>query len=263
MGGLVRGYKQHLTVPHPGWQRTDPLDRGLVGEWRFDPATGLVVPDYSGYGLHSSAVTGAPPPTWVGTRYGPGLQCVAANSQSVTIDDAPVLNLTTLTVEWFGLIGNGIVNTGLISKRGAVIDWTLHLRHNSTIRASTVGGFITTAGTWSDGDFHHVVVVFNGANSFIYVDGNEEVSGNAGAITPTADPVAIGRVANAQYLEGVLLLARIYNRVPSAAEAQARYELCLKRNQAMTHVWMIPWGMVTAVPRIPRIPAAYNTLAIY
>ena len=64
--GLIRGLRKHLTSPHIGVGPTNPLDRGLVGKWRFNPASGLVLPDYSGYG-NRGTVTGA---TWVTTERG-------------------------------------------------------------------------------------------------------------------------------------------------------------------------------------------------
>ena len=75
---LTRGLVRHTRPPSPHFARTDPLDRGLVGEWRFDRDTGLVVPDYSG-----NANTGEITPGnggWVSTEYGPAYKFDGAAS---------------------------------------------------------------------------------------------------------------------------------------------------------------------------------------
>ncbi|MHC4338511.1 MAG: LamG-like jellyroll fold domain-containing protein, partial [Planctomycetota bacterium] len=45
--------------------RHDPLDRGLIGEWRFDHDAGNVLPDFSGYKNHGTIV----PRIVAGTNY--------------------------------------------------------------------------------------------------------------------------------------------------------------------------------------------------
>lgn len=270
-GGLVRGYKKHLTVPHPGWQRTDPLDRGLVAEWRFDPATGLVLPDYSGYGYHGTVV-GA---DWISTEYGPALNFVDANVDYVNTNhqrfggtglfcDAS----ETFTFEMFAKVPvdpNGYLigkhsganghTFGFNITEAATRSPRIYLRNLST---STSAGI-------DDDQWHLHTVTWDGSTARYYLDEDFFMNLNVGANAESAVPLIIGAQNNVGLnpIDATVASVRIQDRALAAAEVSERYEICLKRAQAMTHVWMIPQGMVTVIPRIPRHPAAYNTLAIY
>lgn len=251
-GGLVRGYTRHLTPVSPGAARTDPLDRGLVGEWRFDPMSGLILPDYSGYGSDCTVETDC---SWVTDRYGPALHIPAAGYARTTAVNH--LNVTeAISVECFFRHIVAVSYVYLVHRHGSIC-WQLGMNKNNN---HTVGWRINTTGVvtvnsaavtdvWSG--WHHTVATYNRVNTVCYLDG---IAG-----TPTAetnalntDPVALTIGATnvgSNNMNGRIALVRIYNRALSAAEVRARYEICLKRAQPMTGVWMMPWGRAPAVAR--------------
>ena len=266
--GLVRGWTKHLVPPSPHFARTDPLDRGLVAEWRFDPVTGLMLPDYSGHGNRGSI---NPTANWINTRYGPALEATAANASFVTVPSSDELSLTEFTLEIF-MAWSELATAYVYAKdNGAGTENYYMYWHLGTTKY--VFGFRGSLG-WRDheyvktptlGDFYHIAITYDLARIKFYED-SVAVTDDAETDTPVtgAGILFMGSSAvSTLRVGGDIAIFRIYNRALTAAEVQARYQKCLKRGQAMASVWMIPWGMVTAIPRIPRIPAAYNTLMIY
>ena len=272
--GLVRGYTHHLISPSPGQGRTDPLDQGLVGEWRFDPVTGLVLPDYGGYGSIGS-VTNA---TWSSGVFGPGLLVDAAGEYG-SVPDAPHLDITAvITLEAFIRIDtiatgtpyiNGIVDKGQTS-------WTTgyYLR----LGDGTLGGAgkpyfyigdgasrsITATNALTNGDYAHITGTYDGSDLRLYVDGQSAATpvNIATTISVNANPVWFGLNYNtSRQLNGLLMLVRIYKRALIAGEVNARYQIVRQRQQRAPFGWLLAWGKA---PRVPRHPAVvYQSPAIY
>lgn len=260
--GLVRGWTKHLTPPVPGWSRTDPLDRGLVGEWRFDPATGLTVPDYSGRGNHGDNV-GA---DWITREVGPALQFVTANNDYVDtgVERIGGTGLFAAATEQFTIeVGARIDNnkTGYLvaRKSAAPLLGTFGIFFNRPIDAAYSPGvymrgwLIANATNWGldDGIWHWYWVTWDGAVGRIYADATYSM---ALAIDVGAEEVGQRIIFGARtngagfWLDGDICGVRIWDRALTAAEVSRRYELCLKRAQPMTTAWMMPWGMAPAAP---------------
>lgn len=259
--GLVRGWTKHLTPPVPGWARTDPLDRGLVGEWRFDPATGLTLPDYSGRGNHGDN-TGA---DWINTERGPALHFVTANSDYV---DTGVERISgtglfctageAFTVEMmFRIVFN---ETGAIVARAAAVfaDRTFAVYFwrpgdpgniPAILLRGGVAGLTEPLWGYDDGTIHVIHVTWDGSTAMAYGDGGNSVVCNVGvAAENVGQRIIFGARTNGAglLLDGDIFSVRIWDRALSAAEAHGRYKRCLKRANPMTSAWMMPWGRAPA-----------------
>lgn len=253
MGGLVRGYTRHLTSASPGMGRTDPLDRGLVGEWRFDPVTGLVVPDYSGHGNVGQLVGDV---AWVRTEYGTGLTLDGVGDY-VDIPSAPYWNfgVSSFTVELFFKYSTAdddetVIGTGAGKEDAG--EWSLQTEGAGLRLAADADAwsiFWANAST-EDGNWHHIVLIREGADRRLYKDGVFEADTGTEGVFNAATTVP-GVAGDLRILGGyvgaiaaLLDVARVYSRALTAAEVYARREECLKRAQSMARVWMIPWGKV-------------------
>lgn len=253
MSGLIRGYTRHLTPVSPGAARTDPLDRGLVGEWRFDPHTGLILPDYSGYGKHGDLVG---IPDWVTAQYGPALDFDGTND-AVDCGSGIFGTLTRVSWEVFGAAGAvGAHRSPCGDADNAAQGFTWF----------TIGGAGTRIHIWGatgkveaefahaiSSGWHHWICAYDSVAQNVkwYEDGVQILSQacNAGAIT-SSNTFHIGRWGLGLWdprWDGQIALVKVYRRALSAAEVRARHQICLKRAQPMTHVWMMPWGKAPPV----------------
>ena len=264
MTNLVRSWSKHLIPPVPGWQSLNPLDRGLVGEWRFDRNTGLLLPDYSGYGQHGTIV-GA---DWVTTRYGPALDFNSGDSDYVYVNND--YSGLPCTVEILCepddtsaiRVGLHLNEDGAIGSDLYIAFWTDNsfrgfTRDNvGTVQTSQTGAFPL-------GPAYHVIYTVKTGEQIVYVNGKIEAGPNNqvfGAITLTQ--LAIGEFRDAALdWDGRIALTRIYNRILTANEAQARYQLVLKRMQTFGGEWRIAGGVAPAVDiSIPVAMRHYRNL---
>lgn len=260
MGGLIRGYTRHLTPVSPAAARTDPLGRGLVGEWRFNPNTGLTLPDYSGRGNHGT-IDGA---DWIVSERGPGLRFVTANTDFVDTGAERIggTGLFCAAGEGFTLETTFRVpnaETGTIVGRGGalVANRTFHIYFSGGATPSFIlrGTVTSPAPGLNDGTLHSVWVTWDGVTSKLYIDGEFSQNLNVGAAAEeVGQRIIFGARTNGTgwYLDGDIFNVRIWDRALSAAEIRARYQICLKRGQPLTHVWMMPWGKAPIAVRIPR-----------
>lgn len=270
--GLTRGLVRHVSPPSPHFPRTDPLDRGLVGEWRFDPATGSVLPDFSGRSGHGD-ISGA---TWAATECGLALDFESGDAADEVLVPVPAgspLDITgALTIETFvnpeswgegdyGRIcqrgGNTIGGYGFYWGHGAVNQSIQFATYSPLANTVTSNANVVSLNTWQ-----HTVVSYDGTNAYFYVD---EVAAGSGAINPPSSCASSFYIGSREYptharwFDGLMGLLRIYNRALSAAEIRCRYEICLKRAQPMTHVWMIPFVAPIAAPPTGIVPVAMRT----
>ena len=241
----------------------DPLDRGLVGEWRFDQDTGLLLPDYSGSTNHGSLIN---TPTWVASEVGPAVSFLKASSQYVNIPYSSVFSRVIannrLTVEALCLV------TSLTADQRAVSCWELGTSifilwmdtddgadgWAFAVRAAAgtqiAGGTVASA---IQDQWQHVIGTWDGVSARIYVDGilRDTSAPAAGSFDENwSGDLAIGRIETGQYYDGSVALTRVLSRVLSAAEVQKRSEIVRQRRMQIgaPHLWRVLWGGAVAAP---------------
>ena len=260
--GLVRGWTKHLAPPVAGWQRTDLLDRGLVGEWPFSYGqTGTIAPDFSGYG-NRGTINSA---TWETGRYGSYLHFDGINDY-INISDSGSLDLDDdITVElffrfwdltsedvWRGILGKRAVGTGNYfinyNPRAWADNFQLGYHDGGAYRVLIVDiATYFTVDVW-----YHVVGTFEivGATTDLTVYLNAEQIGfgnRAGNPQTNADDLVIGCDIDtpAEFGEVDIAMVRIYNRLLLPNEIRRRSEICF--SPTIRPMWMMPWGMAPAV----------------
>lgn len=268
---LTRGLVQHTRPPHPGWARTDPLDQGLVGEWRFDPVTGLMVPDYSGYGARGQIenATGL----WTGTQYGPAYNFGGAAGENAACGARSQHQVQDHTVEiFFHNPDDDPMEYGLLSRLNAITTdgykWNLRQASGNTqVRFAyydgairgwyssfflTIPGWTHFIGTWSPGAASVSFYLNGGLNRSLATTGNDIIHA-ANAILRIADEPQF-----ADEFPDKIALVRLYNRALSASEVAKRYEQVLRRGQEPVSLWPMPRGFVAAAPPATIVPVAMH-----
>ena len=273
------GKKGWITKPKPG-VRIDPLhplSRGLVACWLFNEGAGSVLHDISGNKNDGTLTSMDPPTDWVGSPHG-GALAFDGNNDYIVVGDPPSLDMGTddITIAiWLNRLGS----TGqqrLYIKRGGVTWYDLYFNANDEVVGSLavswppLGGFNSAPTTITDSSWHHIAVVFDrDGKGHIYIDGlargtPADISAQGGSLD-NAGYVFVGAWGmdagppNSQWFNGLIDDVRIYKRALSAQEVKQLY------TDPYANLLRVPirryWGI--AVARIPRPPAAHNTLAIY
>ena len=198
---------------------------GLVAAYSFDEGTGTTVADTSGNGGTGTIANAA----WTTSgKFGKALVFNGTSSR-VTINDSPVLRLTTaMTLEawvnptrvtnvWRDVIYKGNDNYYLMatSQKGS-----------RPATGGTVGSTITevfgpqslTANTWV-----HLAGTYDGATLRLYINGQQvATAAGTGALATSSNPLEIGSDHFfGQYFQGSIDEIRIYNVVLTAAQIQA------------------------------------------
>lgn len=138
------------------------------------------------------------------------------------------------------ILDSGTVLTGFgtpyLSIRGATYGRISAGAGNSTTELNSAGT-VDAPGPFIDGGFHVAVVVYNGANSAIYIDGREPVTGNLGVPDTNARltglGVGVGPGGNTQYLTGEVAEGGVLARALTANDV-AGLILSLKTKYALT-----------------------------
>jgi hypothetical protein len=249
------------------------LDFGLVGEWRFDEVTGLVVPDSSGY-AQNFAVSGA---DWAATDKGLALTFNGSSDYCNIVDPPSVLRPNNITVEVYFrpdtstsddyacVIGQpydddpwgspyfswNISRSGSSSNLGYRV--TTGVSNTYLVEPST-GGF--TNGQWT-----HAVLTYDGATMYCYEAGAQVGTDGtmSGSLDYDADypdiTLGVHSVAQAgEYFGGEIALARIYDRVLAASEVSARYQQVLQRGQPDRRMWLFPYPIRPVAEEAPLEP---------
>jgi len=265
-----------MSILLPGMpQLSDPLDRGLVGEWRFDRDHGLFVPDYTRYG-HAAAIENTV--RREATQYGPALrlQDDISNWTWVKIDAADHLEPTAeLTLEAL-FIPDRIDAGGKIFSHqrdddGWLLyqvndDWRFYVGDGNTTYLAGYGAYIVAQ------ELAHVVAVFKGGEfQRVYHNGEQVAEQNTTAASisysfASATDIYLGRdsdfVAGAEVPAGLLLMARIYNRALSATEVRRRYEIVRARAGGTAYLLPIQYlEVATAGGDVTITPTSVSVVA--
>lgn len=243
----------------PKYHMTDPLDRGLVGEWRFDKNTGLMLPDYSGYGNHGTIQNSA---GWTTTQSGIMLDMpnVAGGSEHVLL--GATYNYTdNFSVETFAIANAFSSWTGIFTNLndGTNIGWGL-------VIGDAILSFICNGGgggsdAFADVDANppvgtpfHLVGVRRNGTSYVYLNGVLQADTGDEAPATTSTDTVIGRWRHENdggYCNAAVGLCRIYDRVLTSNEVAARYQIVKARASGVAHNWLITFEEVAEGLSIP------------
>ena len=137
------------------------------------------------------------------------------------------IKVSSFTIQWQSIVAKG--------------DTAWRLIRNSTTNALCFAGTAlsndTVFGTRNvnDGNWHHAVGVYDGANLSLYIDGTLDASvASTGTITTNALNVYIGENAGAtgRQFNGLIDDVRVYNTALSASQISALYY------QSTTYTWV-------------------------
>ncbi len=205
---------------------------GLVAWWTLDDGSGDIAIDDSGNG-HDGSLVGD-------TSWAPGITGGAlkfdGDGDYVDIGDAPALNITNqitvsawIKVDAFDRDWQAIVTKGDSS-------WRLQRDNNNNHLEFACTDLAVPGTTWSnifgtidvnDGQWHHVVGVYDGDMMYLYTDGKLDASAEAsGTIQINNRPVYIGENAErpGRCWDGLIDDVEIYSYALSADEIVAIYE---------------------------------------
>jgi len=224
-----------------------------VGMWDLDEGEGSAATSYNG--LTGSVENNA---QWVPGRYGTALQFESSNHQRVIIPDTDILDITDrVSMEaWVKLSSPADTSwLGIMCKGGAYM-----LRRDNIPEAPHPSAFVYIGGqpeprvkapaAMSEGVWYYLVATYDryggSGNLRLYVDGVlvSQVT-RTGAMDITDQPFYIGSAdGGANYFDGIIDDARLYNRVLSEEEISAYY----KGRQRPVRVVGVPTTLVFTSP---------------
>lgn len=214
-GGYWYFHSQASTLNAPGG---DPFTKGLVGYWKLDDGSGTTATDSSTNGNNGTLTNG---PTWTTGQIGGAVQFDGSND-SIEISSVPALNGTFTYSAWINL---NSTPGGTVS----IADKGSNLRNLEILG----GGYLSfwtgfnaqTTTTVSTSIWHHVVGLYDGTTTRLYVDGVLSNSATGTASSDSANTLSIGGFGGARYFPGKIDEVRIYSRALSADEISKLYNL--------------------------------------
>lgn len=192
-------------------------DFGPRGQWNFDETDGLEAFDSSYHG-HIGTLLGGPSWTTIG-KFGGALDF---DGEDDVVSLPNILNpgetsFTAMAWVKSGALGGG--SSAIIGQLGTNGRNWLYMDSNGVL-ASDVGNVTTvTSSTISDGSWHHVAIVSDGASVQLYVDGQLSGSGNAAAEPEAGSMMLVGEGWNGK-VDDLL----IYSRTLDVSEISAIYD---------------------------------------
>ncbi len=239
-GGTLTNYQVQI---NPFSDAAFLNNNGLVGSWHLNEGSGTTTTDSSGYN-NTGTMTGTS--YWNSSgKFGSGLSGNGSTNKVTTADSSSLTLSSSFTIEaWINptslpTAGNLASIVSKYDGSGNQGGYDLRLKNNAgtqsigltTISASADGGgdinYTLAAGTWS-----HVVGVYDGSNSKIYVNGSY-VGQAANTVNP-ADNTKLLNIGGfgyytpnstdyGRYFNGKIDEVKIYNRALSATEISNRY----------------------------------------
>ena len=184
----------------------DPLEKGLVGYWKLDDASGTSATDSSGNANTGTLTNG---PTWTTGQIGGATNFDGTDDYVVASHNA-VLNAYPITVSgWIqtSTVDGGSASRGIIGKyRSGSADGYLIYLYQGGVRAwyfrdpsnnvyTGTSGLGMDGGFVSDGNWHNVTLTIDATGGKFYVDGVKKASlawtGTPGPMT-TTQPFCVG-----------------------------------------------------------------------
>lgn len=179
---------------------------------------------------------------------------------------APAISGTNArTVEaWINTSSNYSPSNG--GTQGVILDmgtmsngqrFTINVLWSNSLRVEIGGHGISGTTAINDGNWHHVAVVYDPAQStkvFLYIDGQLETSGNFSSsvfMNTSAGNIVIGRrMDNVNYFDGIIDEVRVWNTARTASEIA---------NASNNEFCSVPTGLVAYYKLNEGIAASTNT----
>lgn len=221
--------------------KSDPINRGLVGSWLMNEKAGSTVLDSSDNRNHGTLTNS---PVWSAGKYGPSILFNPTNTQFINIGDKKSLDgmLQLSFGATFRLnaeVANGTY--AIIGKFDGTYDSTSTYQLDVQISSTRfwrallwayktdnsayylISDYVNNAafkGTW-----HTIVGVCNGVTGEIFVDGKSiKSSARVGEIQTSATNFCIGSRSNGgNYFDGDISDGFVYRRALSSSEIQRLY----------------------------------------
>ena len=210
-------------------QVSHALGAYAVGIWRFESISGGKVSDESGYG-NDGTIHGATLASNQGVYSGTSALNFDATDY-VIIDNSSIFpdDINKLTLEvWVKPSSEQVSTTrlGTFLIRHSVYPWFLRVysdnRFEFDIYDTAERNIFSTTKIKSD-QWYHVVGVYNGNKSVLYINGKQEAEQNFGInIRSSTSPIYIGKWPGQEF-HGLIDDVRIYNEALSVSQIQQHY----------------------------------------
>ncbi|MFC1629666.1 LamG-like jellyroll fold domain-containing protein [Patescibacteria group bacterium] len=226
------------------------LSIDAVGIWNFDEGVdgtcsdGKDVCDNSGGDNHGNTIGTA----WTTDTPGNTGYALSFDGNSNFIDmgwspDFPLMTDYTVSV-WINDNGTGQYDgygAKVVDKTSYNHEWRLGVQSDGRIEWSTyeggAGDILNTAGyDYRDSKWHHIAVVKNGIDGYLYVDGDLKEFGSNIKTVDSSGNFLIGYCHSADYLQnkhfgGFIDEVRIYSRALNQAQIQKHYVEGLEKHK--------------------------------
>lgn len=201
---------QYLTV-----DTADSINTGLQGFWPLSDGDGTTAVDLSGNGNNGTLNGGA---DWGSTSKGTSYQGDGVDGTSVSLPGSATSQPITISC-W----GRFTDTYAYFFDGPNATDRLALYRHNSQLSYFAGVSEVNIGTGYNDGEWHHFVIVYDGASSAAYVDGVFKVSGSAG--TNQYNGLLVGsRYSNTGANSGNIQNLRVYDRALSASEISRLYQ---------------------------------------
>jgi hypothetical protein len=178
--------------------------------------------------------------TPIGYVYSPGFE--ASGENYLDVPDEAKLRLEKFSVgAWFKTSANHYVNGMIVNKGGIArelpgenLNYGIWLTSQERLKAGFEGTdgtdyYVTHPNTYNDGNWHNVVLSYDGSKLRLYVDGTQLSWRSIRAIPDSIGtlPVRVGANSDSEsgYFIGQLDEIRLWNRSITAAEISDQYQL--------------------------------------
>jgi|CXWL01.1.fsa_nt_gi predicted metal-binding protein len=232
------GVSVRLSVQDPdsGLLVSTGYPTGLIGHWHFDESSGTVALDAS-----LNSLTGTTTSTWVSGGYKGGALDLGSNT-SVTIDDSPLLDVSSFTISAWVYKKSLLTNWGGIMSRqsgtGSNDSWALVYNGataNDNYRLIVNGNEYTEGPSSADdlGRWVQLTATYDGPSLRLYRNGIQiATAATSGAvIAPETSNLCIGAGANAsdlkcrtEYAKIIVDETRLFNVALSSTQILAQYQ---------------------------------------
>jgi hypothetical protein len=200
--------------------RQNRLNRGLVGAWIMNEASGETLFDSSGFSNKGTITNG---PTWITGKFGPALSFDGVNDY-VSIASKPITAGPFSVSTWSNITGSGI--QAIYSQSSANIAMYIRPDVSNTFETVVDGanGDFSPNNSFVAGNWYNFVMTYDGANVRGYVNGKLAIGPTARTAVYTGGTGELGRYnSGSSYTTGLIDDIRIYNRALNADEIQALY----------------------------------------
>jgi hypothetical protein len=245
--------------------QTSSLTQGLVGHWTFDGASlhgtsPLTIDDSSGLRNKASS-SGAGIPTKTEGKIGQSLNFDGVNDYASTADYNAADGLSKVSFGgWLKVTNKGSGASGILTDwdTDALNGWGIEYDHDQILIGcnlrNTSDGYIIATSPYSayDGEWHHVMCVFDGTQSGdinrskIYIDGLQKTLTFSGTVPASLNGnnegtiMGLDQAGGSFFYQGGMDDIRVYNRALSAGEVnrlwqqtQSRYNA--SKTDSLTH----------------------------